>query len=352
MIRKSITFIIALIILLTLTSCSKDYIKITDRTFALDTLTEIKIYYYETNNNDVNQDLIKESFNIIRQLEETLSVHIDGSDIYNLNLNAGKSPTKVSDITYNVVLDSIEFSEITNGLFDITSGPLIDLWAIDPPEGHVPTASELDYVIPLINFKDIEFINYSQLFLKDKDMVVNLGAIAKGSIADEVKKYLKSQGVEHCLINLGGNILLIGSKPDGKDFSVGVQDPNDARGAYLMSIELADIAVVSSGDYERFFEQDGKIYHHILNTKTGYPAETNIKQVSIIAPNSQIADGLSTSVLLMGLEDGINLIESKEEVDAIFVTKDNKIYFTDGFDYDVTYSDEQMKGYTVVTELD
>jgi len=344
--RITILFIIAIVILAA--SCAGSPSIESDTTFALDTIIQIKIYYKDSRNHD--EDIFDNTFALIDELENSLSVHVVGSDIYNLKEYAGTQPVEVSPIAYNVVKDSIEYSEITGGLFDVTSGPLIDLWAIDPPDGYVPTSAEIDEVLPLIDYNDIDLSQENHIYLQQENMIINLGAIAKGSIADEVKNYLVERGVESCFINLGGNVLLIGSKPDENDFAIGVQDPFDLRGAYIMALAISDMAVVSSGDYERYFEYEGEIYHHILNTETGYPAQTNIKQVSIIAPTSQMADGLSTSVLLLGIEDGLKLIESYEGVEAIFITKDREIYITEALRDSITYSEEQMNDYIVVED--
>lgn len=328
--------------------CASEPVIVSDTAFALDTVIQIKIYYANSRGHD--DAIIDNTFDLIRDLEDILSVHIEGSDIYNVKLNAGTAPVEVSPIAYNVVKASIEYSEMTDGLFDVTAGPLIDLWAIDPPNGHVPTNAELDAVLPLIDYRKIDLSKENQIYLEKKNMIINLGAIAKGSIADEVKSYLIQQKIDSCFINLGGNVLLIGNKPDGSDFSIGIQNPFDTRGNSIMALAASDVAVVSSGDYERYFEQDGIIYHHILNTKTGYPAQTNIKQVSIIAPTSQMADALSTSVLLLGIEDGLKLLEHFDGVEAIFITKDKEVYITEALRDSITYSEEAMKDFTVVDD--
>ena len=253
----------------------------------------------------------------------------------------------VSDTTYRIIKDSLRYSELTDGLFDVTAGPLIDLWAIDPPYGHVPTESELDAVLPLIDYHKIDFLDDNRIMLEDEGMRIDLGAIAKGAIADEVKDFLVGKGTGSAMINLGGNILLVGSKPDGSDFVIGIQDPNDDRGNYLISIKVSDCAIVSSGDYERFFVQDGKVYHHILSPVTGFPADTAIRQVTIVAPNSEMADGLSTSVLLLGLDKGLALVDSLDGVEAIFVTKDKKIIVTSGLWDLFAVDDQQAADYTV-----
>ncbi|MEX1378358.1 MAG: FAD:protein FMN transferase [Eubacteriales bacterium] len=340
--------ILAILAAFFLSSCSNDITIVSDNTFALDTIIQIKLYY--KNEKSADESLISDAFSLIHDLEDTLSVHIEGSELYNIKENAGKEPSSVSDITYSVIEESIKFSELTNGLFDVTAGPLIDLWAIDPPYGHVPTDEELDAALSLINYKKIILSDNNDVFLKDSGMIINLGAIAKGTIADEVKSFLMENGVKSAFINLGGNVLLIGNKPDGSDFSIGIQNPFDDRGEYLIALSADDVAIVSSGDYERFFEYEGVIYHHILNTKTGYPAQTNIKQVSIIAPNSQMADALSTSVLLLGIKDGLELINSFDDVGAIFITKDQKIYITEDLREKIEFADGQMDDFTVIDD--
>ena len=344
--HRKITLLILMLGLLLFNSCAKQEEILSDHAFALDTIIDLKVYHYS--NDKIDETTIDDAFKLISSLENILSVHKEDSDVYNLKQVAGIKPITVDEKTYELLEQSIKYSKLSNGLFDITSGPLIDIWAIDPPYGYVPKSAELEKILPLIDYNMIEFQNDNKVMLRNEKMIVNLGAIAKGYIADEVKQLLIDYGVKHALINLGGNVLLVGNKIDGSDFRIGIQNPNDDRGAYLMSVSLSDVAVVSSGDYERFFEYEGKVYHHILNPKTGYPADTNIKQVSIVAPNSTQADGLSTSVLLVGLEDGIKLVESLKGVEAIFITKDKKIYITDGLKGKYEVDEDQMKGFDLV----
>ena len=345
--RKKLILPLLLIALL-LTACSSKQEILTGNTFALDTLIELKLYTYP--NKDRN-NLINDTFARMKELENMLSMHVEGSDIDLINKSAGVQPVQVSDLTYRVLQDSLFFSEKTGGLFDITSGPLIDLWAINPPDGHYPTQQELEATLPLIDYNKIEFLGDNLVQLADKGMVVNLGAIAKGTIADEMKAFLLDRGVTSALINLGGNVLAVGSKPDGSSFVIGIQDPNSARGEYLLSIHIDDESVVSSGDYERFFVYEGKVYHHILNPKTGFPADTNIKQITIVTKNSQKADGLSTSVLLLGVQKGIQLVESLEGVEAILITKDHYIYFTEGLRDRYVTQEELIQSYTITDQL-
>lgn len=159
---------------------------------------------------------------------------------------------------------------------------------------------------------------------------IDLGFIAKGYIADRMKDYLVSQGVSSATINLGGNVLTIGSRPDGTPFRIGIQKPFAPTGTPALTLPITDLSVVSSGVYERYFELDGTLYHHILDTKTGYPIQNNLFEVTIISPSSMDGDALSTTCFLLGLEEGIALIESRENTEAVFLTSDGNIHATSG----------------------
>lgn len=306
--------------------------------FLLDTVVTVRLYDVPAE----KEALIDESFALISELENVLSVHVEGSDLYKIMTNAGVAPVEVSDETMEIFKKSLAYSEKTDGKFDISAGPLISLWNINPPEGHVPTQEELTEALGKIDYSKIQIDEDNQtVYLEDEGMVANLGAIAKGFIADKVKEYLVGEGIEHAIINLGGNVLLIGNKADGTDFRIGVQDPDALRNTYLGVIETADSSLVSSGDYERYFEQDGVRYHHILDPDTGYPSETELRQVSIISPESVDGDALSTSVFLLGLEKGLELINSLEEVNAVFVTKGGQVVVTEGLKDQFTFNEDE-----------
>lgn len=163
-------------------------------------------------------------------------------------------------------------------------------------------------------------------------MGLDLGAIAKGYIADKIKEFLMEKGVKSAIINLGGNVLCIGGKPDKAPFNIGIQKPFADRKETIAVMELSDKSIVSSGIYERFFERDGNFYHHILNPKTGYPYDNSLVAVTIISDKSVDGDGLSTSCFALGLEEGMKLINSIENVHAVFITDDYKPHFSDGFE--------------------
>lgn len=298
---------------------------ISDSEFLLDTIVTIKIYGYS------DESIFDDVFDYIKDLENTLSVHVENSDLWKLKQNSGGGWAKVSEDTMQIIKRSIEISKMSKGMFDITAGPLINLWAIDPPEGHFPTEKEREDAIALISYKDIEIDEANNsIRLKKAEMEANLGAIAKGYIADKVKAYLKDKGINRAIINLGGNVLLLGGKADGSDFRIGIQDPDSERGAYLGLVKVSDKSIVSSGTYERYFIHKGKKYHHILNPFTGFPQENNLKGVSVISNYSTDGDAFSTAVFLLGLEKGMQLVENVDGVETIFITKKNELHLSSG----------------------
>jgi len=343
--KHKIIIILALILIFAFTGCNSEgknevvnNSKISSSEFLLDTHVNITLYGTE------DESIFKKIFEEIERLENILSVHIEGSDLDLLKDNAGIKPVKVNEDTIKIIEKSIEYSKLTDGLFDITAGPLIKLWGIGTESAKIPTEDEINEAVNLINYKKIQIDkNNSTVFLEDKDMIADLGAIAKGYIADKVEEKLYVLGVESAIINLGGNVQLIGAKPDGSLFRIGIQDPDESRGGNIGIYTGRDVTIVSSGDYERFFIEDGVRYHHILNPKTGYPADTEIKSVSIITDESFEADALSTSVLLSGWTKGIEMVEGLDNVEAIFINKDHEVYVTEGLSEDFNFDSENYK---------
>jgi thiamine biosynthesis lipoprotein len=312
--------------------------KISSSEFLLNTHVTITLYGTE------DETLFSEIFGEIERLEKLLSVHIEGSDLDLIKENAGIKPVKVSEDTIKIMEKSIKYSKLTNGLFDITSGPLIDLWGIGTESERIPSLEEINSAVKLIDYEKIKIDKENTtVFLEEKGMIANLGAIAKGYIADKIEEKLQDLGVKSAIINLGGNVQLIGGKPDGTLFRIGIQDPDETRGGNIGVYTGKDVTIVSSGDYERFFIKDGVRYHHILNPKTGYPVETEIKSVSIITDESFEADALSTSVLLSGWEKGIEMVENLENVEAIFINKNHEVYVTNGLNNSFEFNSDNYK---------
>ena len=290
----------------------------------LDTVVTIALYDWD---DTATLDL---AFDEIARLEALLSVEKEGSDLDRLAKAAGQEWVTIAPETEEVLRKAKEYTKLSGGLFDVTSGPLIALWDIHDGQGHYPTQEELAQVLPLIDDDDL-LIEPGRAYLAREGMVANLGAIAKGYIADRVKALLVEQGVEHAVLDLGRNILLIGGKSDGTDFRIGVQDPNAEEGALIAKVAASDKSLVTSGVYERKFTYEGKTYHHILDPTTGFPAENDVASVTILSDESVDGDALSTTCLLLGQERGLALIERLPDTEALFVDKEGQITMSTGF---------------------
>ncbi len=261
----------------------------------------------------------------ISDIENKMSLNISTSEINKINKNAGIAPVKVSKNTFDVVKASLIYSEKTKGSFDITVEPLVSIWGIGTDKARIPSKDEINNALKLINYKDVVTNEKeSTIMLKRKGQAIDLGAIAKGYTADELKKVLLNYNVSSAFLNLGGNIYVLGNKPDKTPWKIGVQNPLEPRGDYLGIVSVSDKSVVTSGNYERFFERNGKRYHHIFDTKTGYPAEKGLISVSIISDKSIDGDALSTSVYTLGLDEGKKLIEKPKGCRSRIVTEDKK----------------------------
>ena len=329
-----------------LAGCGKE--KVATRTdFALDTVITIAAY------GQSDEGILKEPFNRIRELDGKLNAFSEDSEISKINAAAGLEPVAVSEDTFNAVKKGLEYSEKTGGAFDITIGPLVDLWKIEAPgEGVVPEQSDIDAARALVDYRKVVLDEAAHsVFLKDPGMKINLGAIAKGYIGDAVKSVLQSEGVERAIINLGGNVVLLGGKSNREPFTVSLENPEDplsngsiSDASTLGVLRERDNSIVTSGDYERYFiGPDGKRYHHILDPKTGYPAESGLHQVTVITDVSADADALSTSFFVMGLDQAMAYIGETEGGEAVFVTTDNRIVATKGME-DAFIFDEQNYG--------
>ena len=238
---------------------------------------------------------------------------------------------KVEPPVLDVILRGLEYSRLSQGVFDISVGPIVGLWNIGHEDARVPEPAEIDAALPYIDYRKVAVDETaSTVFLMEQGMALDLGGIAKGFIADVIKARLKASGRTSAIINLGGNVDVLGAKPDGASYKIGVQNPDTERGEYIGILTVLGKSIVSSGAYERYLEVDGVRYHHILDPFTGYPAESDLAQVTIVSDNSVDGDGLSTTSFSLGLEKGMALIESIDEIEAVFVTADRKVYITSG----------------------
>jgi thiamine biosynthesis lipoprotein len=294
--------------------------------------TNCTIIVYDKNATKILDD----AFALGVSYENLFSSTIEGSDIYKIN-HAGGGPVAVSDATIEILKDAIHFSEISDGLFDVTMGKLTSLWDFPGAAHIVPSADVIAADLKTVGYKDIK-IDGNTVTLLRPGAELDLGAIGKGFIADRLADYLKAQKVQGAIVNLGGNVITIGEKPKIKTWIVGIQQPFADRNETVATVTVGEKSVVTSGIYERSFTAaDGKFYHHILDPRTGYPVENTLSAVSIISDLSVDGDGLSTTCFLLGMEKATALIESLPNTEAIFITKDNQIFMTSGLGKDIPY---------------
>ena len=323
--RRLLSFFLIGVILFTFTGCDtkkSDDTFITRTSYMLNTIVTINIY------DSTDESLLDGCLDLCRKYEELFSRTIDTSEI--ARLNRGEI-TEVSEDTAELIEKGLFYGELTDGAFDISVHPVSSLWDFSSGSENpsLPDPALLETALKKVDYQKIGLQNQTVSFAVE-GMGIELGAIAKGYIADRMKDYLVSQGVSSATINLGGNVLTIGSRPDGTPFRIGIQKPFAPTGTPALTLPVTDLSVVSSGVYERYFELDGTLYHHILDTKTGYPIQNNLFEVTIISPSSMDGDALSTTCFLLGLEEGIALIESLENTEAVFLTSDGNIHATSG----------------------
>lgn len=307
-----------------LAGCAGKKEPISRSTFLLNTFVTVTVYDPE------DEAVMEGALKLCSDYEKKLSKTLEGSEIYEMNhRQPGQRTVTVSEPVARVLEKGLSYSSLSEGAFDITVEPLSTLWDFAGKDPKVPDAGLIEAAAEKVGYKKVS-LEGDQVTFADDETTIDLGAIAKGFIADEMKAYMKSQGVERAIINLGGNVLCIGQQPGKKPFKIGIQKPYADRSETIAAVEIRDLSVVSSGVYERCFVENGVNYHHILNPSTGYPYENGLEQVTIISPYSVDGDGLSTTCFALGLEKGMELVESLEGIYGIFMTDDGGIYYTEG----------------------
>ncbi|QVK17851.1 FAD:protein FMN transferase [Mycoplasmatota bacterium] len=348
--RKLITLSI-LVLTIILTGCQKKEIQQIQQSGIdyyqyFDTIITIQVW--DTKSYSTDSNLWEGAEDIIQHIQRTFQrtkplKNEDPSELYLLNQSAGSGEAfKCSDDLYEVIKIGMDFANTTNGKFDPTIGPLVDLWDIHSvEESHpAPTDTQIKSLLPLTNYQSVQMNDEEKTVLLPKEgMIIDLGAIAKGFAADKLVEYFEAQGIKHAIINLGGNIYVLGSRfekrTDGtENWSIGIRDPKQDISSPLGRVFLTDSTVVTSGVYERYIIDPNtqKMYHHILDPDTGYPAENNISSVTILTKSSTTADALSTSIFTLGVEEGLKFIENYEGVEAVFIDSNMKVYKSSGVD--------------------
>ena len=309
-------------LLLGITGCTPKNTSYTNNNIFFDTVVTLTVYEPE------HVEFMQDCFDMAAQYENLFSRTVPDSDISKINSANGEF-VEVSDETIDLLQIGLKYCELSNGAFDITVGYLSDTWNFKENTGILPADTDIQNALSSVGYKNI-IIEGNKVALADPDAMIDLGGIAKGYIADRMKDYLLENGVSSAIINLGGNVLLIGNKSDGTSYQIGIQKPFDNTGVALASVDISDCSLVSSGVYERYIEVDDTIYHHILNTSTGYPIDNGLYGVTIISEKSVDGDALSTTIFALGLEEGMELIENIDHTEAIFVTDDMEIITSSG----------------------
>ncbi len=313
--------LILLAVVCLLAGCTKQVPHTTKELFAMDTVMHLMVYSQE-------DSVLKKAEEEIRRLEKLLSVTDPNSEIAHLNQCAGEWVT-VSQETAELLTFTKEYAKQTDGQFDPTVYPAVQAWGFTTDQKRVPSQEELEGLLPLVDYNQIE-IKGMQVRLP-KEAGVDLGAIAKGYAADKVKELFEQAGVSGVL-SLGGNVLTVGQKPDGTPFSVAIQDPNNAADTLGVLAVTGGQAVVTSGDYQRYFEKDGVRYHHILDPKTAAPAMSDLTSVTVIANSAAKADAYATALFAAGKEQALTLAKTLS-VQAVLVTKEKQIIYTSGLNF-------------------
>lgn len=318
-------FFIMILVSALLCGCrtSTSPIELTYTDVLFDTIIKIQIL------DNASDDIIKECAEICKKYDVMFSRTNENSEIYKIN-NANGKPVEVSKETIDIIETGIYYGNLSNGAFDISIGTVTNLWDFKSEEHFVPSDSAIHSAVSNVNYKDIT-INNNTVQLASPDMMIDVGALAKGYIADQLKVHLIENGIEHAIIDLGGNVLVLGNKPDGSNYNIGIQKPFDETGVPYTSVQINDQSAVTTGIYQRYFEKNGQFYHHILDPETGYPCQNNLYSVTIVTSSSLNADALSTTTFLLGYEKGMKLINSLDGVEALFITNDMEIHYSDNF---------------------
>lgn len=285
--------------------------------FAMDTVMDCTIYG--------EQELLNDVQSMVTALEAVVSVTDEVSAVSIINRTGQGTLSGSAQILMD---EALTLCQRTEGALDISIYPVVRSWGFTTGEYHVPTDSELQALLPNVDYTKIQYDVHSGAVAIPTDMQIDLGSVAKGFIGREAAAYLRKHGVSSALLNLGGNVQTVGSKPDGSPWKIAVKNPNSSEPMMVLSVR--NQAVVTSGGYERYFEENRHTYWHIMNPKTGSPAESGLLSVTVVGEDGLVCDGLSTALFVMGLEKAAALWRASEDFEAIFVTDTGEVYLTEG----------------------
>jgi len=285
--------------------------------FAMDTVMDFTIYG--------ESGLIDQSESLIASLESLVSVTDANSELYAINqTGSGTLTGKASSL----MEQALELCRRTGGALDISVYPIVRAWGFTTGSYQVPDEAEIQALLPLVDYRKIQYDAATGTVTLPEGMEIDLGSVAKGYAGQLAAQMLRNSGVESALLNLGGNVQTVGAKPDGSPWQIGIKDPKGEDA--MMVLSIADQAVVTSGGYERYFEQDGQTYWHIMDPFTGHPADSGLISVTIVGDEGVVCDGLSTALFVMGLEKAADLWAQSGDFEAVFVTAFGEVYITEG----------------------
>lgn len=317
---KTIAVLLAALFLCTGCSGEKIPPKLSEVGFYLDTVITLTAYTED-------KQILKDALQECGRYEQLLSKTVEGSDVWKIN-HAEGAPVEVSDDTIAILQCAKKIGDLSGGAFDVTIAPVSALWDFKSGEHTLPDADAIDRAAGMVD--------YTRMLIEGKTvtlpagMMIDLGGIAKGYIADRIKAYLEKRGVKHAILSFGGNIVGIGTKPDGSEWKVGIQDIDKPTGEHMLVSRNTGGSTVTSGIYERGFDLDGVRYHHLLSSDSGWPVQNELASVTIFSDSSMEGDALSTAAFVLGTENGLKLIESLDGIEAVFIAKDRTVTGSSG----------------------
>ena len=290
--------------------------------FIMDTVVEQKLYGKQA------EQAAQEIEQRLREYEKRCSMYLSGSEIDKINQNAGKGTVEVSENTAKMIARAKELCEESRGLFDITIAPLTQLWGITGDHPQVPSEQEIEQARKLVDYRDI-IIEGNRVGLRREGQSMDLGAVAKGAACDIVREVAEQYQITCGYVSIGGNLIVLEETPPGKEnsYRFGIRDPQGTEAEYFATVSLNGKTMATTGTYERWFEQDGKCYHHILDPRTGYPAESDLISVSVISENGLLADCLSTTLFLEGKQAALSKMQ-EEEYQLVIVDKEGTVFYS------------------------
>lgn len=285
--------------------------------FAMDTAMDFTVYG--------DAALLDEAETLIGSLEEQVSVTDEHSNIYAIDHTGSGS---LSGNAAELMAQALELCRRTGGALDISVYPIVRAWGFTTGSYQVPDEETIQSLLPLVDYTQIQYDAATGVVTLPEGMEIDLGSVAKGYAGQLAAQMLREHGVQSALLNLGGNVQTVGTKLDGSPWQIGIKDPQGEDAMMVLSVE--DQAVVTSGGYERYFEQDGQSYWHIMDPSTGHPADSGLLSVTIVGDEGVVCDGLSTALFVMGLEKAADLWAQSGDFEAVFVTASGEVYITEG----------------------